>query len=39
MCTHHVVFGHSSLAGHVGGFRLLAAVNNAAVDVGVRTFL
>ena len=33
---HHIVFLHSSADGHLGCFRVLAAVNGAAMDTGVR---
>ena len=32
---YHNFFIHSSIDGHLGGFRVLAIVNSAAVNIGV----
>ena len=32
---YHKFFIHSSIDGHLGGFRVLAIVNSAAVNIGV----
>ena len=34
--TDHILFIHLSVSGHLGGFCLLATVNNAAVNMGVQ---
>ena len=36
---YHVFFIHSSIDGHVGCFRILATVNNAALNVGINISL
>ena len=33
---YHIFFIHSSVHGHLGCFRVLATVNSAAVNIGVR---
>ena len=35
---YHIFFIHSSVDGHLGGFHVLAAVNSAAVNIGVHVF-
>jgi len=35
VCVSHVFFIQSSVGGHLGYFRILAIVNNAAVYIGV----
>ena len=36
-CTEHILFLHSSVAGHLGGFYLLATVNISPVKMDVQT--
>ena len=35
---YHILFIHSSVDGHLGGFHVLATVNNAPVNIGVQIF-
>ena len=35
VCMYHIFFIHASVSGQLGGFRGLAVVNRAAVNVGV----
>ena len=34
VCTHHILFLHSSVNGRLGGFPVLAIVNSGAVNAG-----
>lgn len=36
VCTHHILFIHLSLDGHLGGFHPLAVVSNASVNTSVQ---
>ena len=36
LCTEHILFLRTSVAGHLGGFQLLATVNNSPVKMGVQ---
>ena len=35
-CIYHIFFIHSSADGHIGCFDILAMVNNAAINIGMR---